>query len=285
MSSQLLSPNEKNLGAFTVKRFLPSTRRQMVGPWIFFDHFGPAQLKPGSGLDVRPHPHINLATVTYLFAGEIIHRDSLGCVQSIRPGEINLMVAGRGIVHSERERPEVRQQSRTLHGVQLWCALPEQDEECDAAFYHYSQAEIPEIDSAGVRVRILIGSAYGVTSPVESFSPTVYATAALSKGQVLMLPNFPETGLYVVSGCVQIEQRSISHHHMMVFSQGQQVEVLALENTQIVIIGGEPIGQRHIDWNFVSSRKERIEQAKRKWRAGSFPLVPGDEEDYIPLAE
>lgn len=285
MNLQLLTANEKNLGAFKVKRFLPSPERRMVGPWIFFDHFGPATLNSEVGLDVRPHPHINLATVTYLFEGEIIHRDSLGCVQPIRPGEINLMVAGKGIVHSERESSQVRQQQRTLHGVQLWCALPEAMEECDPAFYHYSEEEIPEILVNDVRVKVLIGSAYGLSSPVQTFSETFYATVSLKKGEKISLPDVPELALYLIDGRLQNSTVKVPGSSMIVLPENQRGALEAVESSHIVMIGGAPLGQRYIDWNFVSSSKERIEKAKENWRAGLFPTVTGDEEEYIPLPE
>lgn len=285
MNPVFINPVEKSLGLFSVRRLLPSDKQRMIGPWIFFDHFGPTQLPSGEGMDVRPHPHINLATVTYLFDGEIIHRDSLGCVQAIRPGELNLMVAGRGIVHSERESHQVRQASRTLHGVQLWCALPESDEECDPAFYHYSATEIPEIDIDGVAVNVLIGSGYGVASPVVSFSETFYATAFLKKGQTLLTPDLAECGVYVIDGQIQLAQAVVSQHRMMVLSEGGQEEIKALEDSHVVMIGGDPLGQRLIDWNFVSSNKDRIARAKARWREQSFPPVPGDEKEYIPLPE
>ncbi|MEQ9566217.1 MAG: pirin family protein, partial [Pseudomonadales bacterium] len=201
----LIQPSEKDLGEFSVRRALPSSQAPMVGPWIFFDHMGPARFEAGKGVNVRPHPHINLATVTYLFEGEILHRDSLGSEQSIRPGDINLMVAGRGITHSERESPEVRSTSHDLHGLQLWLALPEAEEEAEPAFYHYPSADIPSLDIDGIAIRLMMGSAYGSTSPVKTFVKTLYLEAELKSGQALALPDCEERGVYVVRGRINIE--------------------------------------------------------------------------------
>ncbi|NMH65071.1 pirin family protein [Shewanella salipaludis] len=281
----LIRPRDKDLGGFSVRRSLPTTERKMVGPWIFFDHMGPAQFPAGEGINVRPHPHINLATVTYLFEGEILHRDSLGSVQAIRPGDINLMVAGRGLVHSERERPEVRRVPHRLHGLQLWLALPQACEEIEPAFYHYPNAEIPSVTVAGVPVRVMMGTAYGVTSPVKTYAETLYLEAHLQAGQSLLLPDAAERGLYVAYGELKVRDTLLPLHSMTVFSSAAGVVVEAVEESRIAIIGGESLGQRHIEWNFVSSRKERIEQAKRDWQAGRFPKVPGDAEEFIPLPE
>lgn len=281
----ILEGVKKDLGAFLVRRFLPAPGRRMVGPWIFFDHFGPALLGEKEALDVRSHPHINLATVTYLFEGEIIHRDSLGSVQNITPGELNLMVAGRGIVHSERESSSVRQKSRTLHGLQLWFALPATQEECEPTFFHYSEEELPVADINGVKVKVMIGSAYGMTSPVETYSETFYATAYLKKGRNLIVSDMPDIAIYTVSGHLHYDQEPVAKHTMMVLPSSKRGKIEAIEDSLIVMIGGAPLGQRHIEWNFVSSSKDRIEKAKDRWRMGSFPSVPGDEEEYIPLPE
>ena len=281
----LLQPREKDLGGFSVRRLLPSAKRTMVGPWIFFDHMGPADFPPGQGITVRPHPHINLATVTYLFEGEILHRDSLGSLQPIVPGDINLMVAGRGIVHSERERPEITATAHRLHGLQLWLALPEADEEIEPAFHHYPGADIPTRTIDGVPVRVLMGSAYGVTSPVKTFAETLYVEAHLKKGQRLALPEVQERALYVVSGALRLGGMTLPEHSMAILSQAASVVVEADNDSRIALIGGEALGERFIDWNFVSSRKERIEQAKADWRAGRYPRVPGDEEEFIPLPD
>ncbi|BEV12129.1 pirin family protein [Asticcacaulis sp. DW145] len=280
----LIPPREKDLGGFTVKRILPFAKHRMVGPWIFFDHMGPAVFEPGKGTNVRPHPHINLATVTYLFDGHIHHRDSLGSDQVITPGAINLMVAGRGIVHSEREPLEGIDTTRQLHGLQLWHALPEADEEIDAAFFHYDAEEIPALTVEGVPVRVMMGSAYGVTSPVKTYAETLYLEARLSAGQALVLPDHvAERALYVVSGRAAVNGTPVEASHMVVLNAGATVSVTTDAEAQLALIGGEPFTERHIYWNFVSSRKERIEQAKADWRDGRFPKVPGDEIEFIPL--
>ena len=279
----ILTPRDTDLGGFSVRRLLPTAQRRMVGPWIFFDHMGPAHFAAGSGISVRPHPHIGIATVTYLFEGEILHRDSLGSVQPIRPGDINLMVTGRGMVHSERERPEVTAVDHGLNGLQLWLALPVEHEEIEPAFYHYPQQQVPQVTVEGVPVRVMMGSAYGVTSPVKQFSDTLYLEAHLRAGQSLTLPATPERALYVVSGELQAESTRLPEWSMTVFSDQPGIVVTAVTDTRIALIGGAPVGPRFIDWNFVSSRRERIEQAKEDWRARRFPLVPGDEEEFIPL--
>jgi len=279
----LIKPHEKDLGGFSVRRSLPNREQRMVGPWIFFDHLGPAEFSPGTGINVRPHPHINLATVTYLFEGEILHRDSLGNVQPIRPGAINLMVAGRGICHSERERDEIKSAPHRAHGLQLWHALPEADEEIDPAFYHYAADELPRADIDGVAVRVMMGSAWGIDSPVKSFSPIVYAEAAMKTGQSLVTPRAGQLAVYTASGKLEIGGQKIESHTLAVLQDGAQATLEATEDAQVAFIGGEYLGERHIEWNFVSSRRQRIEQAKADWRAGRFPLVPGDEEEFIPL--
>src|SRR5690554_1953080 len=282
---QLLQPRNRGLGGFSVRRVLPVVGRKMIGPWIFFDHMGPAHFAAGDGINVRPHPHIGIATVTYLFEGEILHRDSLGSLQPIRPGDINLMVAGHGIVHSERERPEITATDHTLHGLQLWLALPEAEEETDPAFYHYPESTVPSVSVGGVPVRVMMGTAYGETSPVKVFADTLYIEAWLKPGQKLTLPDARERGLYVAKGRLLAGETEIPEFSMAVLSEQQGVTVEAVEETRLALIGGEPLGKRFIEWNFVSSRKERIEESKKDWQNGRFPVVPGDESDYIPLPE
>lgn len=281
----IIQPRDKDLGGFSVRRCLPTTQRKMVGPWIFFDHMGPAEFPAGQGINVRPHPHVNIATVTYLFEGEILHRDSLGSLQAIRPGDLNLMVTGSGIVHSERERPEVTAVPHRLHGLQLWLALPEKDEEIDAAFYHYPAADIPAVNVNGVPVRVMMGTAFGVTSPVKVFAETLYVEAHLHAGQTLVLPKADERAVYVAQGSLKARDTDIAEHAMAVFSDAEGVVLEATSESRIAIIGGEHLGKRFIEWNFVSSRQARIEQAKRDWKAGRFPEVPGDEVEFIPLPE
>lgn len=280
---RIIQPRDKDLGGFSVRRSLPTAGHKMVGPWIFFDHMGPAEFPAGQGIKVRPHPHVNIATVTYLFEGEILHRDSLGSVQAIRPGDINLMVAGRGIVHSERERPEVTAVAHRLHGLQLWLALPEKDEEIDAAFHHYPAADIPTIVVDGVPVRVMMGSAFGVSSPVRVFADTLYVEAHLHAGQSLSLPHAEERAVYVALGSLKAGDTTLPEHSMAIFSEAAGVVLQATAESRIAIIGGEHLGERFIEWNFVSSRQERIEQAKRDWQAGRFAKVPGDEIEFIPL--
>ncbi|MCX7552735.1 pirin family protein [Marinicella sp. S1101] len=283
--TRLIEPREKDLGGFSVRRILPVAGQRMIGPWIFFDHMGPADFKAGQGINVRPHPHINLATVTYLFEGEIYHRDSLGSSEPIVPGDINLMVAGKGIVHSERERDFIRNQDHKLDGLQLWLALPQADEEIDPAFYHYDRKAIPGKDIDGVPVRVMMGSAFGLQSPVKTFAETLYIEATLQQGQSLLLPTAAERGLYVAKGSVLIADKVIDSYHMAVLDAVEVTITAQHDNTRIALIGGENIGARFIDWNFVSSRQSRIEQAKDDWREQRFPSVPGDDKEYIPLPE
>ncbi|WP_330961162.1 pirin family protein [Photobacterium sp. 53610] len=281
----VLTPKDKDLGGFSVRRLLPTARQKMVGPWIFFDHMGPAHFPAGEGINVRPHPHIGIATVTYLFEGEILHRDSLGNLQPIKPGDINLMVCGQGIVHSERERYEVTSVAHNQHGLQLWLALPVEAEECEPAFYHYPDDNIPALNVQGIPVRVMMGTAFGVTSPVKTFAETLYVEAALEPGQRLTLPMADERAVYVAQGHLKAKDTDLPEHCMAILSPQEGVEIEATEPSRIAIIGGENIGPRFIEWNFVSSRKERIEQAKEDWRHQRFPLVPGDETEFIPLPE
>lgn len=281
----LIRPGEKDLGGFSVRRALPHPEQRLVGPWIFFDHAGPAEFGPGEGVDVRPHPHINLATVTYFFEGQFMHRDSLGNAQAIKPGDINLMVAGRGIVHSERTPDELRKGGSTMHALQLWLALPEQDEEIEPAFYHYDSADLPSLGIDGVQVRVMMGSAFGLTSPVKTFAETLYFEADLKDGQMLILPDAQERAVYVAKGEVEIDGVIVPEFTMAVLNQRTGLGLHAKADSRIALIGGENVGQRHIWWNFVSSRKERIEQAKRDWKDGKFPVVPHDMDEFIPLPE
>lgn len=281
----LISPHEKDLGEFMVRRLLPAQGKRMLGPWVFFDHMGPVVFSAGSGVNVRPHPHINLATVTYLFDGEILHKDSLGSNETIKPGDINLMVAGKGIVHSERERKEVSERDHPLHGLQLWLALPEAYEEIEPAFYHYDDKDIPIVKQNDVSIRLMIGEAYGVISPVKTFSQTLYLEAFLKAGQSIELPDAEERALYVVEGAVSCEQTQVPAYHMAVFASDKKIRLEAKQDSRIAIIGGEKFSKRYLEWNFVSSRKDRIEQAKHDWKQGNFPLVLGDEEEFIPFPE
>jgi redox-sensitive bicupin YhaK (pirin superfamily) len=285
----LIIPRARDLGGFEVRRALPSRARQMVGPFIFFDQMGPAEFQKGHGIDVRPHPHINLATVTYLFDGEIIHRDSLGTMQPIRPSAVNWMTAGRGIVHSERTGPELKARGSRLSGLQTWVALPARHEETEASFIHYAESELPVLESEGKRVRLVVGQAWGLSSPVKTFSDTVYADIALDPGAALPVETtHEERAVYVVSGAIGIAGERVASGQMLVLRSGEAVTIRNPEQqpAHAVLIGGERMdGPRHIWWNFVSSRPERIEQAKADWKAGRFPAVPGDAEEFIPLPE
>ena len=276
----------RDLGnGFTVRRLLPSAARRMVGPFIFLDHMGPVQLASGQGLDVRPHPHINLATVTYLFDGEILHRDSLGSEQPIRPGAVNWMTAGRGIVHSERSPAVVRKTGARVHGLQLWVALPKSAEEVEPSFRHHGAGDIPAVERNGARLRIVAGSAFGVTSPVHVLSPLFYVEAQLEQGAELALPDgFSGRAAYVVEGSIACEGQTHGTSAMLVFRTGAAASLTALEPARVMLLGGAPLdGERYIEWNFVSSSKERIARAKDDWRSGRFPRVPGDDVEFIPL--
>ncbi len=276
----------RDLGGFSVRRALPSGKRRTVGPFIFFDHIGPAELAPGRGVDVRPHPHIGLATLTYLFAGELDHRDTLGSRQTIRPGDVNWMLAGRGIAHSERSGSEVRRRGGPLHGVQSWLALPRAHEEDPPRFEHTPAADIPRLTPEGVDLRVVVGTAYGARSPVSVLSPTLYVAATLEAGATLPLPDeHDERAAYVLEGALDCGSRPVVAGTLAVFRPGA-AEVRALTPTRLVFIGGAPLdGERHIWWNFVSSSPSRIERAKSDWREGRFGKVPGDEQEFIPLPE
>ncbi|WP_105255226.1 pirin family protein [Pseudoalteromonas sp. T1lg75] len=279
----LLTPRYKDMGGFSVLRSLPTTEVTTIGPWIYFDHLGPATFAPGAGVNVRPHPHIGIATVTYMFDGELLHRDSLGSVQPIRPGDINLMVAGKGVVHSERQSEQERADTHSVEGLQLWLVLPQECEHMDPAFYHYPASSLPITRVQGVPVRVMMGSAYGQGSPVKTFSDTLYLEAELAPGQTLQLPSCEELGLYVVRGHIHCGGTSVPAQSMAVFDCAQALSVSAHEYSRVVLIGGAHLGPRIIDWNFVSSSQAHIEQAREKWRSGLFPKVPGDEEEFIPL--
>ncbi|HEX5046476.1 MAG TPA: pirin family protein [Gammaproteobacteria bacterium] len=272
----------RSLGELDVRRVLPAAKRRMVGPFVFFDHMGPVTFRPGQGIAVRPHPHIGLATITYLFEGEIMHRDSLGFVQKIEAGAVNLMTAGRGIVHSERA-VDLSSASR-LHGIQSWVALPLDAEEGAPSFVHHPAATLPEIAVDGCVVRVIVGSAFGRTSPVAAYSPTLYLEAQLPAGASFALPAAAERAAYVASGSVRLEGRVLSEGTMAVARPGAAITLRSAAGARVLVIGGEPLGARHIWWNFVSSSEERIERAKQDWRDGRFGKVPGDDE-FIPLPD
>jgi redox-sensitive bicupin YhaK (pirin superfamily) len=283
--ANVIDARPRDLGGVAVRRVLPAAARRMVGPFTFLDEMN-GSFAVGGGLDVPPHPHIGLATVTYLFEGEIVHRDSLGSHQPIRPGDINWMTAGRGIVHSERTAADQRKQRSRLHGLQLWVALPLAHEEAEPSFHHHPGALLPERDQNGVRLRVLAGTAFGMTSPVQTLSPLFYVDAVMSVGSTLSLPSeYEETAVYVVEGAVGCGTERTEPGRMLVFVPGASVILRADSPARVVVLGGAPIdGTRHIYWNFVSSSRERIEQAKRDWNEGRFPKVPGDV-DFAPLPD
>ncbi len=280
----IIEPQVKDLGEFTVRRVLPAPEKQMVGSFIFFDHMGPAEFPPGEGIQVRPHPHIGIATVTYLFEGEIMHRDNLGFVQPIQCGAVNLMTTGSGMVHSERAGDDLNETSR-LHGIQSWMALPVEEQEHDPEFKHYPAEDIPQTDVGGVQVRVIIGEAYGHTSPVHAYSATLYLECVMPKGSEITLPDqYEELGAYVVTGSVSIDDTSYSEGVMAVAADGRTMTLSANEDSRVMVVGGDNLGERYLYWNFVSSSKERIEQAKSDWRDGKFAQVPGETE-FIPLPD
>jgi len=285
--AQVVVPRSVDLGGFQVRRALPSARSRMVGPFIFFDHFGPAVFKAGDGMDVRPHPHIGLSTVTYLFDGEIVHRDSLGSAIPIRPGAVNLMTAGRGIVHSERTAADHRDGGEPLHGLQLWVALPAKNEEMAPAFAHTPSPDIPELRENGLTLRVIAGTMHGLRSPVATSWETVFAQAQLTAGTVLPLDaEHEERALYVISGEIEIAGERHGPERLLVLKPRDRIDVKAVSDAHVVVVGGDAMdGPRHIWWNFVSSRKDRIEAAKADWKAGRFDLVPGDTAEFIPLPE
>jgi redox-sensitive bicupin YhaK (pirin superfamily) len=282
----VIIPRVRDLGGFEVRRVLPAGERRMIGPFIFFDQLGPITFKAGTGIDVRPHPHIGLATITYLFEGEIQHRDSLGNVQAIKPGEVNWMTAGRGIVHSERTPEDLRMAPSPVFGIQAWVALPRAKEEAEPHFVHHGAGSLPIIESKGSRVRLMVGSLMGQRSPVATFSEMVYADATLAAGARLTFPaEHEERAIYVVKGVVDLSSRSFGASQLLVLKRGVEAVVTAPQGGRLLLLGGAPIdGPRHIWWNFVSSSPKRIEQAKADWKAGKFPPVP-HETEFIPLPE
>lgn len=283
---QVIVPRTRDIGGFEVGRVLPSNQRRTVGPFVFFDQMGLGHFQPGQGLDVRPHPHIGLATITYLFSGQIMHRDSLDTELVIRPGAVNLMTAGRGIVHSERSPDESRSRASELFGLQAWIALPAADEETDPAFSHHPAEDLPVIEADGARVRILAGAAYGQRAPVPTRSETLYVDIELKPGARLPVDSpHEERGLYVAQGSVELDGQTFTAGRLLVLKPGQHFTLGSRAGARVALLGGEPLdGPRHLWWNFVSSRKERIEQAKHDWSAGRFDQVIGDSE-LMPLPD
>jgi len=281
---KVLEPKVKDIGDFSVRRLLPAPGQRSVGPFVFWDHFGPVSLSAGRGMDVRPHPHIGLATVTFLLEGEIMHRDNLGYVQPIQPGAVNLMTAGRGIVHSERAGDDLHEVSR-LHGIQSWMALPEDEQECEAEFVHYPADDLPAFEQEGVRVTVIIGEAFGQASPVAVRVPMLYLELRMPAGSEIDVPaDYEERAAYIVDGDVRIGEESFGAGLMAVVRPDKVLRLSATEDSRVMIVGGAHMGKRHIWWNFVASSKERIEQAKRDWAEGRFGRIPGETE-FIPLPE
>lgn len=283
----VVTPTSHDLGMFEVRRTLPSKARIMVGPFIFVDQFGPAHFDVGQGMDVRPHPHINLATVTYLFEGAIDHRDSLGTYATIRPGALNLMTAGKGIVHSERTPAAERSTGSPISGMQTWLALPDGKEEIDPAFEHVAAEELPQIDGDGVVARVIMGSLWGVTAPTTQHAETIYADIAMEAGASLLIDaQADERGILVAMGSASLDGQALEIHSLYILQPGVPMTLRASTDARVMLLGGEAFKTpRHVWWNFVSSSRDRINQATDDWRAGRFPLVPGDDKESIPIPE
>ena len=282
----LLKPHVRDLGDFTVRRVLPGHPKKLVGPFIFFDHVGPAAFAPGTGIDVRPHPHIGLATVTYLFEGAFMHRDSIGMVQRIEPGDVNWMTAGSGIVHSERTPPDLRASGSRIHGIQTWVALPRAHEAIAPSFEHHPKAALPTLDKQGATLRLIAGTGFGLKSPVTTYSPMFYAALELAAGAAFVLePEHAERAVYAASGEVLVDDDPLPEATMAYFDPRAPVRIEARSAAQVMLLGGDPMdGDRHIWWNFVASDRESIEHAKARWKSGDFAAVPGETE-FIPLPE
>jgi redox-sensitive bicupin YhaK (pirin superfamily) len=282
----VLTPVTHDLGGFKVHRTLPAKSRTMVGPFLFFDQMGPAILDAGTGIDVRPHPHINLSTVTYLFGGAIDHRDSLGTKARIEPGAVNLMTAGHGIVHSERSPQDERVKGPELSGIQTWLALPERLEEIDPAFQHVTKSELPVIEDGCAKARVIMGSLWGHTAPTTTYADTIYADIHLAPGGSLPIDaEADERALYLADGEASVEGVALDPTHLYVLRPGVAATLRSERGARVMLCGGEAMTPRHVWWNFVSSRRDRINEAKRAWKAGEFPLVPGDDQEFIPIPE
>ena len=287
MIDLVIDQRRRDLGGFEVGRVLPFARRRMVGPFIFFDHMGPKTFEPGFGreVDVRPHPHIGLSTLTYLFEGEITHRDSVGVTQPIHPGEVNWMTAGAGVTHSERFET-LRRTGGRMNGIQAWIALPTEDEETAPSFDHYAPADLPTYEDGGLWARLIAGEAFGASAPVRTYSPLFYVHWRMKPGAQAELPaEYPERAAYVAQGIVEVDGRQYREGQMLVFLPGQAVRFTAVSDAVVMLLGGEPVGPRFIEWNFVSSFKDRLEQAKADWRAGRMKLPDADDQEFIPLPE
>jgi redox-sensitive bicupin YhaK (pirin superfamily) len=287
MIELVIDQRRKDLGGFEVGRVLPFAKHRMVGPFAFFDHMGPIDFKAGfpRNVDVRPHPHIGLSTVTYLFEGGITHRDSVGVTQEIKPGEVNWMTAGRGITHSERFE-HLRETGGKMHGIQAWVALPDGMEETDPSFHHHGPEDLPTYQGGGMWARLIAGKAFGAEAKVKTHSPMFYAHWVLQEGVTASLPaEYPERAIYVADGNVEVDSHTYHAGQMLVFKPGDAIAVTAVTTAVVMLLGGEPVGERFIDWNFVSSSKERIEQAKADWRGGRMKLPDADDQEFIPLPE
>jgi redox-sensitive bicupin YhaK (pirin superfamily) len=284
--TQIIAPRVHDLGGFQVRRAVPSLQARSVGPFVFVDHMGPAIFEPGQGIDVRPHPHIGLATVTFLWSGTITHRDTLGTVQDINPGDVNWMTAGRGIAHSERTPAALREAEHPLHGMQTWVALPRNDEETAPAFHHHAATALPQRRHGGAWLRIVAGRGYGEESPVRVFADTLYVAIDLDPGSELALEDLhAERALYVLEGSAELDGAALPEKHLVVLDPGTRPRLRALTPVKAMLLGGEPLdGPRHLWWNFVSSSKDRIDQAKQDWLAGNFGRIAGDDE-FIPLPD
>jgi redox-sensitive bicupin YhaK (pirin superfamily) len=282
----VIIPNMRDIGDFSVRRVLPAPERRAVGPFVFFDHMGPTTFALGNGLDIRPHPHIGLSTLTYLYEGSILHRDSLGYKQQITPGAVNWMTAGRGIVHSERSGERVREQGQTLMGLQVWVALPKALEQCAAQFMHYSVSSLPELEADGARIRVVAGECFGVHARLETHSPLFYADISIAPGgRVKIAADYTERAIYLMAGTIEVDGATFTERRMVVLKPSAEIIVHSATGASFVVLGGEPLdGPRHLWWNFVASDRELIEQAKSDWRDGKFGHVPGDH-DFIPLPE
>ena len=290
MQPQLvIEARQRDVGGFFVRRVLPSAQRKLVGPFIFYDHLCRVDFAPGQGLDVRPHPHIGLATVTYLFEGAFMHRDNLGYAQLIRPGDVNWMIGGRGVAHSERTAPDQRETGGPLHGIQCWVALPLEHEEIAPSFMHHPAASIPRVSLPGVQLSVVAGNAYGVKSPVKVLSPTLYVHAQLAAAAALEVDGeHAERAIYVVSGLISLgrDGQEYGEGTLLVLPPHERIEICSKQGARVMLLGGAPLeGDRHIYWNFVSSSLERIEKAKDDWQAGRFAKIPGDDVELIPLPE
>ncbi|HEX7727068.1 MAG TPA: pirin family protein [Rhizomicrobium sp.] len=283
-----ISGQKRELGdGFTVARVLPQAGQRTVGPFVFFDYFGPVDFAPGHGIDVRPHPHIGLATITYLFEGSQVHRDNLGNEQEIVPGDVNWMTAGRGIAHSERTGPDVRARGHRMHGIQSWVGLPRANEEDAPSFQHVGKTKLPSREKDGVSMRLVCGKAFGMEAPVKVPMPIFYVDAQMKAGSSIVLENdYEERGAMVVGGSVEAGGKRHEDGDMMIFDKGEHAQIKALTDARVMLLGGAPLdGERHVWWNFVASSRERIEKAKDDWKSGRFAKIPGDDKEFIPLPE